>query len=121
MTTKAKKICVVDDDLSIGEIISQILELEGFDVHSYKAGREGIEKSKQSKPDLLLLDYFLPGENAEDIVRNFRKNFGDGFPIILMSASRQAEEQAKLLEVDEFIAKPFHREGLLNAIERHLQ
>ena len=121
MKNKAKKISVIDDDLSIGEIVAAILELEGYVVNSYNSGKEGIEGAKKQKPDMILLDYFLPGENAQDVVLNLRGLLGEDLPIILMSASRQAEEFAKNMKIDEFIAKPFHREGLLDAVERHLK
>ena len=120
MEDKSKKICVVDDDSSIGEVLTVMLELEGFNVNAYNAGRDGVEGSKKERPDLVLLDYFLPGEKAEDIIKGFRENFGSSLPIILMSASRQAEQFAEKLDVNEFIAKPFQREGLLDAIGRNL-
>lgn len=119
MTNKAKLIYIIDDDSSIGEIISEILELEGYAVNSYKSGKEGVEGCMDKKPDLILLDYFLPGENAENIIHGLR-NDDIKLPIILMSASRQAEEHSKSLEVNEFLAKPFQREKLLDTIARHL-
>lgn len=120
MEDVVKNVCVVDDDLSIGEVISAMLEIEGYHVNFYKSGREGLDFVKENKPDLVLLDYFLPGESAEDIVKNLRSAAGDSLPIILMSASRQAEQAASELEVSEFIAKPFQREALLDALVRNL-
>ncbi len=55
---EGKKIFVVDDDVSIGEIITMLLELEGYKVNSFSAGKDGVEKAKNDKPDLVLLDYF---------------------------------------------------------------
>ncbi len=120
MDNQAKKIFVVDDDASIGEILSMLLEMEGYNVASFNTGRAGVGKAKQEKPDLVLLDYFLPGENAEDIITNMRNAAGANLPILLMSASSQAEQMAQKLAVNEFIPKPFQREILLKAIDRNI-
>lgn len=120
MIHQSKKIFVVDDDVSIGEILSMMLEMEGYTVNSFNSGKSGIAKAHAEKPDIVLLDYFLPGESAEDIIKNLRKSAGQDLPILLMSASRQAEEKAEKLEVNEFISKPFHREKLLESIARNI-
>lgn len=120
MENQGKKIFVVDDDISIGEIVCMLLELEGYEVNSFSAGKIGVERAKFDKPDLVLLDYFLPGERAEEIIENMRKAAGDKLPIVLMSANTDAGKLAEKLSVNEFIAKPFQRERLLEAIERNL-
>lgn len=115
----SKKIFVVDDDSSIGEILSSILILENYDVSAFIKGSDAVVKSKDENVDLILLDYFLPGENTEDIINEFRGNKKDT-PIILMSASVQGEQMAKKLNVNEFIPKPFQREVLLETIQRNI-
>lgn len=120
MVSSSKKIFVVDDDISIGEILSMMLEMEGYVVNSFISGRAGIARAKAEKPDIVLLDYFLPGESADEIIKNLRKAAGGELPILLMSASRQAEEMANKLSVNEFIAKPFHRERLLESVARNI-
>jgi CheY-like chemotaxis protein len=120
VNVQMKKILVVDDDLSIGEVLSLMLEMEGYSVVTLNSGRAGIEKIIHERPDLVLLDYFLPGEDAEEIIGKMRKKAGANLPIILMSASAQAERMAQKLAVNEFIPKPFQREILLEAIGRHL-
>ncbi len=120
MENQGKKIFVVDDDVSIGEIVCMLLEMEGYEVNSFSAGKDGVEKARNEKPDLVLLDYFLPGEKAEEIIDNMRNVVDQKLPILLMSANADAGKLAEKLSVNEFIAKPFHRERLLEAIERNL-
>lgn len=120
MVHQSKKIFVIDDDVSIGEILSMMLEMEGYTVNSFNSGKSGVARAHAEKPDIVLLDYFLPGERAENIIKNLRKAVGKDMPILLMSASRQAEEKAEELAVNEFIAKPFHREKLLESIARNI-
>ncbi len=120
MQNASKKIFVVDDDQSIGEVLSMMLEMEGYNVASFSNGRDGIGKARFERPNLLLLDYFLPGETAEDIIANMRLAAGKDLPILLMSASSQAEQNAKKLDINEFISKPFQRESLLEAVGRNI-
>lgn len=115
-----KKIFVVDDDESIDEVVSQMLEIEGFDVKSFLRGRDLIEEVKKSMPDLILLDYFIPGENAEDTVRSVKSYADNSLHIVLMSASMQAANHAKSMQVSEFLSKPFQREVLIDAVRRNL-
>ncbi len=114
-----KKIFVVDDDESIGDVVSQMLEMEGFEVHSFLRAKDSIAQLKQEEPDLVLLDYFLPGESAADTIYNIKTKRSDT-PIVLMSASVQAANHAKSLPVSEFVSKPFQREVLIEAVRRNL-
>jgi len=120
MVIEMKKIFVVDDDSSIGDILSSMLGFEGYDVDVFSTGKDGIKKAKEKKADLVLLDYFLPGERTEDLIKDFRSSIGEKLPIILMSASVQGEQRSKNLPINEFIAKPFQREGLLDIIGRNI-
>lgn len=120
MLNYGKKIFVVDDDRSIGDILSMLLEMEGYRVNAFNTGLAGVEKAKSEKPDLVLLDYFLPGEDASEIITNMRVAAGENLPILLMSASSQAEKAAKNLAINEFIPKPFQREKLLEEIARNI-
>ena len=114
------EIFVVDDDSSIGDGIAGLLRLKGYRVKSFVKGSDAIKKAKESKPDLALIDYLLPGEKTEDVIRDFHDIPGEDLPIILMSASTQAAQKAKTLPVAEFIAKPFQIELLLETVERNI-
>lgn len=111
---------MVDDDNAIGEVVSQMLEMEGFAVKTFTNGKDSIEKISGENPDLILLDYFLPGENAEQTIREIKDNAQGSLPIILMSASVQAADKAKKLAVSEFIPKPFQRQALIDVIRRNI-
>lgn len=115
-----KKIFVVDDDESIGEVVSQMLEIEGFEVKSFLKGKDSIKEIKKEDPDLVLLDYFLPGEDAAQTIENIKCSANGDLPIVLMSASVQAANHAKALAVSEFVSKPFQRDTLIDAIRRNL-
>lgn len=119
-TISGKEIFVVDDDDSIANTVSSLLTLEGYSVNTFFTGFHAVKKAKEKPVDLVLLDYFLPGERAEIIINNLRNIHGDRLPIVLMSASVHAEQKAKKLEVNEFIAKPFQIDALLSVVRRNL-
>ncbi len=119
-SVEPNKILVVDDDSSIGEILENMLTHENYDVDIFTRGFEAVEKVKREPARLVLLDYFLPGENTEEIISDLRSSTDSALPIVLMSASVHGEQMAKKLPVNEFISKPFQREALLAAIRRNI-
>lgn len=118
---KNDKIFIVDDDSSINEILMDMLTSENYNVQTFTKGKDAISKAKEYKPDLILLDYFLAGEDTSQVVHGLRNILGDDLPVILMSASIQAKEMQKKLSANEFVAKPFHRKTLLDVINRNIK
>ena len=116
-----KRLFVIDDDSSIVDILLTMLSAENYDVDTFLTGRNAVEKAKKKKPDMIILDYFLRGETAEDTMEKLRAVAGEDLPVILMSASVQGERLAKQLPISEFIPKPFHRQVLLAAIDRNIK
>ena len=114
------EIFVVDDDLSIGDSISSLLKLRGYRVKTFVSGKEAIKTAKEGRPDLVIIDYLLPGESAIEIIDSLHSVSGESLPIVLMSASSNVAQLAKKLPIVEFIAKPFQIELLLDTIERNL-
>lgn len=111
-------IYVVDDDVEVGTAITLLLRSEGFNVEKFLSGRNAISDMTIRIPDLVLLDYMLPGENVEDLIPRFRKKGRSDLPIILMSASLDAARSAKNYSVQDFLAKPFAREDVITAINK---
>lgn len=107
MTDTSPNILIVEDELTIAEIISDYLKHSGFNVTHLDNGKDVVSLVKSNPPDLLLLDIMLPGANGLDICREIRK-FSE-VPIILVSA--RVEELDRLLGLelgaDDYICKPF--------------
>ena len=115
-----KNVFVIDDDASIGEILKVMLEGENYNVFSFTTGKMALRFYSQEKPDLVILDYFLMGENFTDILNGFKKAGGKNLPIILMSANREAAGILEKNAVREFVEKPFQRETMLKVIARNI-
>jgi DNA-binding response OmpR family regulator len=103
----AKKILIIDDEAKIVEICQDYLNAAGFQVVTSLDGLAGLEKARNGKPDLILLDLSLPGIDGLDICRELRRE--TKIPIIMLTA--RVEETDKLigLEIgaDDYITKPF--------------
>jgi len=111
-------IFVVDDDVEVGTILSLLLRGEGFVVDKFMSGKNALSSISFKIPDLILLDYMLPGENVEELIPQFRKKGRKDLPIILMSASSDAPRAARKFGIKDFLAKPFSRDEVIYAIKK---
>lgn len=109
-----KKVLVVDDDESILDAISMILEDEGYLVEVIFKGDEVFEKVKVFQPDLILLDVLLSGRDGREICKALKKDpVSSSIPVILISAHPHAERSVDECGADGFLAKPFETQDLL--------
>ena len=101
------KILVIDDDANIGELLRIFLEKENYDVELAADGVAGLEKFKQSEPDLVLLDIMLPRKDGWQVCREIREISQK--PIIMITAKGEVFDKVLGLELgaDDFIVKPF--------------
>lgn len=115
-----KKILAIDDDEAILEVVKFILESSDYDVRTSENGQiDGIIES--FKPDMILLDVLLSGEDGRDIARRLKADEKTKkIPLIMISAHPSAEKGAINAGADEFIAKPFEIDHFLNVISRRL-
>lgn len=115
-----KKILIVDDDLAILEAISIALELENYKTKLLTNGDEVLSVSKDYKPDAILLDILLSGEDGRNIAKILKADEETcNIPIIIMSAHPTAKQTIKEIGVNDFIAKPFDLDKLLDTLKKH--
>lgn len=113
-----KTIAIIDDDVHIGDVLSEILENEGYTVARAYSGTEALYLLSQSKPDLILLDLMLPGLSGEEVLPHIKN-----IPVIVLSAKADVQDKVNLLlggAVD-YITKPFITEELLARITAQLR
>jgi len=106
----AATILVVEDEPAIQELISYNLELAGQQVLRADTAEQALQAVRTALPDLIVLDWMLPGMNGVELVRRLRSNERTRtIPVIMLTA--RAEEQDKLagLEIgaDDYLTKPF--------------
>lgn len=115
------KILVVDDDPAINEMLTIVLEAEGFDTSSVQDGAEAVEAFHTYDPDLVLLDLMLPGVNGIDICREIRRS--SAVPIVMLTAKTDTVDVVLGLEsgADDYITKPFKPKELIARIRARLR
>lgn len=120
--TKQKKILVVDDEQDILEFLQVILEEEGCEVVTTEKA-EYVEKLRNGGlPNLILLDVLLSGKDGREIVKHLKSQDSTRhIPVIMFSAHPSAEATARSSGADDFIAKPFEIDLLLEKIQSFLQ
>lgn len=113
------KLLIIDDDVEFSNLLSEILTDEGFFVASRPVPTKIIETIVELEPDLLLLDYWLPGERGDLVTKRLKKNpLTKGLPIIVISANHGVESVVKKAGANDFIPKPFDANTLIKKISQ---
>ena len=113
-----KIIAIIEDDISIGNLLEELLTGEGYRILRAYSGTEALMLLETNTPDLVLLDLMLPGLSGEDVLPKIRN-----IPVIILSAKADAEHKAELL-IDgaaDYITKPFNTKELLARITVQLR
>jgi DNA-binding response OmpR family regulator len=116
-----KTIMIADDDPGIVDAIEMLLEFEGYNVRSTMNG-EAVLLLGDKLPDVLLLDIWMSGNDGRDICKKLKQNDATKkLPVIMISASRDIKESAMEAGADDFVAKPFEMNELLNKIKAQIK
>ncbi|NMM98353.1 MtrAB system response regulator MtrA [Bifidobacterium olomucense] len=109
-------IFIVDDDQAIGEMLSLVLENEGFRTVTCMDGLRAVEMFPTVQPDLILLDVMLPGLDGTEVARRIRET--SNVPIIMLTAKSDTLDVVAGLEAgaDDYVPKPFKVAELLARI-----
>lgn len=117
----APKILVVDDDPAISEMLTIVLEAEGFEPVAVTDGAVAVDAFRAESPDLVLLDLMLPGMNGIDICRVIRQE--SAVPIVMLTAKTDTVDVVLGLEsgADDYINKPFKPKELIARLRARLR
>ena len=115
-------ILVVEDEKGIVDFLKQGLEEEGYTVSTAFNGKDGLEKAKTLKADLILLDWMLPNLTGIEVCKAIRKQ-NILTPIIFLTAKDTVQETIEGLKAgaNDYIKKPFSFEELLERIKIHFR
>ncbi|MGZ6132389.1 MAG: response regulator [Myxococcaceae bacterium] len=113
---RARRVLVVDDDPDILDALSEILEVEGYEVQRARNGREALQRLERGLPDLVLLDLMMPVMDGWEFARSLSPAARP--PIIVLSADRNVSSRAREIGAVEWLAKPFELAQLLAAVRR---
>src|SRR5579871_6032204 len=110
---------IAEDDSDIREVLSFVLQIEGFDVRAAADGREAIKILEQFVPDVLLTDLNMPNINGIELIEYVRQNKSiSDLPIIAMTANDlKLIEKAKMVGASIVMQKPVDHEVLMASIK----
>ncbi len=117
------KVLIVDDEKTIRETLKEILEEEGYQVFIEEVGSRVLERIKEVKPDLIILDLFLPGISGMEVLKRLNEEgLTDEIPVVIVSGHGTVETAVKAMKLKacDFIEKPIKYDKFLNAVEEAL-
>lgn len=116
------RILIVEDETKLAQFIELELRYEGYEVTTVTDGFEGLTQARESTPDLLILDWMLPGISGLEICRRLRQT-GSTVPVILLTAKDEITDRVEGLDAgaDDYVVKPFSIEELFARIRAHLR
>ena len=116
------KILIVDDDVDLVKVMKGTLESKPFDVIVAYNGKEGLEKAKKEKPDLILLDIMMPVMDGFNFAEQFSKDPSIAkIPVLALTSFSDSLGQPFTFEVSEFLRKPLKPKDLIAKVEEHLK
>ena len=118
-----KRILVIEDETYMADMVKMRLEAHNYEVLNAYDGREGLEKAKKEKPDLIILDLMLPKMDGYKVCGLLKADTRySKIPIIIFTAKTQKEavQIGKEAGADAYITKPFEPEVLLGKIRELL-
>ena len=116
----SRKVLVVDDEAPIREMLVFVLEQNGFQAIEAEDYDSALAAMVEPYPDLVLLDWMLPGGSGIQIAKKFKQSeYTRSIPIIMLTARGEEEDKVKGLEVgaDDYVTKPFSPKELMARIK----
>jgi two-component system phosphate regulon response regulator PhoB len=118
------KVLIVEDDLSHAEVLRYNLAREGFDVSLVENGDLAMSAIETQPPDLVVLDWMIPGLSGIEVCRRLRRRPGSrSLPVIMVTARGEETDRIEGLEsgADDYVVKPFSPSELLARIRALLR
>jgi DNA-binding response OmpR family regulator len=116
-----RTVLVVDDEPILRNLLSRVLQLEGYDVLEAGDGQMALQLVAKEQPDLVLLDVMLPARNGLDVLGDLRRT--SDVPVILVSALAEEDDRVRGLKLgaDDYVTKPFSPAELSARVESVLR
>lgn len=113
-------VLVVDDDADILGIVAEVLSDEGFRVETAPNGAEALRRVGALRPALVLLDMRMPVMDGWQFASHLRTRYDRMFPLLVMTAAKDARARAREIEAEGYIAKPFDIDDLVRAVHTYV-
>jgi DNA-binding response OmpR family regulator len=113
------RILVVDDDPAIRELLTDVLEMEDYEVGIAVDGLAAVRAVNACRPDFVVLDVMMPGLDGFGVLEAIRGQPGEPVPVLMLTAAAEpdAGTRAWANGVDYYLAKPFTADAVLDLID----
>ncbi|MBI5242005.1 MAG: response regulator transcription factor [Elusimicrobia bacterium] len=122
---KEKLILLVDDDESLLDIVEHVVRREGFRTDRAVDGPEALTKAEALLPDLILLDFMLPGKGGYEVIRDLQASGNGNIPVIVITGRQLDEKQIAMVRLEsnvkDFLIKPMRPPVLVALIHNLLK
>ena len=110
------QVLILEDDPHLAEMLTWHFEREGFEVRTTSDGDDALRLARANPPDLMLIDWMLPGLSGIEVCERLRDNPATrGVPVIMLTAKSEERDRVRGLETgaDDYVAKPFSPRELI--------
>lgn len=116
------RILLVEDEEKLAKFVQLELSYEGYEVSVAHDGLSGLMAARDQTPDLIILDWMMPGLSGVEVCRRLRQT-GTATPVILLTAKDEVSDRVEGLDAgaDDYVIKPFSIEELLARVRAHLR
>ena len=116
-----RKVLVVDDDVSVRQLVRDVLEIEGYAVDTVEDGASALLHVASDRPDVVVLDVMMPGLDGHAVLARLREHDAGRalLPVIMLTAAADDAQAWRAWSggVDYFLAKPFDASELLRYLD----
>ena len=108
------RILLAEDDLNLGQMLSEYLSMKGFDVSLFRDGKAAWQGFEQKRPELCILDVMMPKEDGFTLARRIRE-IDQQVPIVFLTAKNLQQDRIEgfMIGADDYITKPFSMQELM--------
>jgi two-component system phosphate regulon response regulator PhoB len=119
----SSKILIVEDEPGIQELLRVNLSRAGYDIFQAEHAAAALKMLERLEPDLVLVDWNMPGQSGLEFVKTLRSTSQNRLPIIMVSGRSSEEDKLLAFEagVDDFVGKPFHARELLARVKSKIR
>lgn len=117
-------VLIVEDEEDIAELLEYNLQRQGYFVDCAGTGEEGLDLTRETSPDLLILDLMLPGLSGMEVCRQLKRDAStDKIPVLMLTAKGEEEDIVAGFEAgaDDYVTKPFRPKVLLARVKALLR
>lgn len=116
-----ERVLIIEDDEAILKMLRRSLVYEGYQVDTAIEGQSGLNLARDQHPDLIVLDWMLPGMDGLEVCRRLRS--GGNIPILMLTAKDTIQDRVQGLDAgaDDYLVKPFELDELLARIRALLR